>query len=186
MSFGGRMSKKLLLSILIAIATMFIHGQSAQACRADLQIGLTGTDVPFPWGSEIPFPWHNFEGLWYVEDSGWRNYFSFEIISTNETGTRYFRVRHYDGAGNILGEGTGVAPAKQKVVRAPLTESFDDCPCCATQDPFRYWVILRAFEEKDKWTKKVSTRSYITLLPFNVSDWKKGDHYEIKKVVEKQ
>lgn len=172
------------------LAALLILGSLLGAPNGEAKSGFfnpAGGEVPFPWGSEIPFPWDSIEGAWYSSTSaGTKNYFDFKILSENTYGTKYFKVSHFDCNGNLVGEGTGISPKADRVVRVAMqltpVASCGGSAATATDQENRYWIIVRAYERISGSKKTRRTYTYLTLLPFDYTDWNAGDHYRIRKM----
>ena len=129
-------------SLISVLLTLFVISFPAQA-EIYQPMGDGGQVLPWPWGSECPFPWHNIEGMWTESEPRTESlpitYFEFEIIDEWASGTRIFKVTHYDEEGNVIAVGRGTASKGYKIVRAvllPKEKGLDS-----------YSVIVRAYTE---------------------------------------
>lgn len=133
------MKYRSLITILLALLVVSVPAQS----ETYKPFSDDGQVLPWPWGTECPFPWHNIEGMWTESEPRTEflpvTYFEFEIIDEWASGTRIFRVTHFDEEGNVLAVGRGTASKGYKIVRAVLL------PRDKSEES--YSVIVRAYRE---------------------------------------
>lgn len=98
--------------------------------------GVGDDPIPWPWGMEMPFPWSFVQGVWLVEQSGFKAYFAFRIVKSKE-GLRQLEVRQVDPQ-NCLLLAQGVGFEANRIVRAQMT----------ARNGVSYRVTLRSFNEK--------------------------------------
>lgn len=133
--------------------------------------------LPWPWGSECPFPWTRIEGSWVANTSGGAQRFDFLIVGSLSNGTVQLMVKWYDSFGNMIGQGEGLAPKTERIVRAALAGM-------GAEESNSYWAFVRTYMAK-KGKKTCAKNQQVTVLTLRPADGK-GDerHFILEKLEE--
>ncbi len=132
--------------------------------------------LPWPWGTECPFPWTRIEGEWVGKSQKITERFTLIIKDELESGAKILEVKRYDDLDNLIGQGEGVAPKGQRIVRAAMLG-------VGNYDGESYWALIRTYSEAPK---KACTKNkqvmVITLRP----TYEKSEQQDVHIVVDRE
>lgn len=127
---------------------------------------------PWPWGTECPFNWEDFDGKWAPEENKNLQSYVFELLSEGN-GYRYFNIKRYNEAGEMIARGTGYSAPHQKIVRAALWEENGN----------GYWAIVRSYsKDQQKGCHESKSVTALTIRPFDRKALEADKHFVIQRV----
>lgn len=117
---------------------------------------IFGDVLPWPWGSECPFPWSKIDGDWSTRGTI-HEQFSFVYKGETKNGSRILDVSRFDEDGRLIGEGEGVSPKGERIVRAAMVG-------VGPSKGKSYWALVRTYRENQAGSKSCTKNKLVTVI----------------------